>query len=88
MSAAPQSGSSNIADPESQDTSDFSGRQPEETSAMSMEDYCAAAGKVVEETIEPNEPSEWISKLIDGIDIVKGMIDAVKDVSGFLTINF
>ncbi len=66
----------------------MSGLQPKEIFARSLEDYCAAAGKVVEETVEPNEPSEWISKLIDGIDIVKGMIDAVKDVSGFLTINF
>ncbi len=54
----------------------------------SVEDYHAAAGKVIEETVEPNEPSEWISTLINSIDTVKGMIDAVKDVSRFLAINF
>ncbi|KAK0235107.1 hypothetical protein EDD85DRAFT_954627 [Armillaria nabsnona] len=76
---APQSGPSNNADPDIQETSDLSGLQPEEFSARYVEDYRAAAGKVVEDTVEPDEPSEWISKLIDGIDTVKGMIDAVKD---------
>ncbi|KAK0235086.1 hypothetical protein EDD85DRAFT_66181 [Armillaria nabsnona] len=79
MSAAPQNGPSNIVDPESQDTSDLSGLQPEEISARSVEEYCAAARKVVEETVEPTEPPGWISRLIDGIDTVKGMVDAVKD---------
>ncbi len=88
MSATLQSGPSNIVDPENQDTSNLSGLQPEEISARSVEDYCAAAGKVVEETVEPTEPPGWISKLIDGIDTVKGMIDAVKDVSRFLVIDF
>ncbi|PBK84337.1 hypothetical protein ARMGADRAFT_610783 [Armillaria gallica] len=79
MSAAPQSGPSNIVDPESQDTSGLSGLEPEEIPVRSVEDYCAAAGRVVEETVEPTEPPRWISTLIDGIDTVKGMIDAVKD---------
>ncbi len=88
MSAASQSGPSNTVDPESQDTSDLSIVQPEEISARSMEDYCAAAGKVIEDTAKPNEPSEWISRLIDGVDIVKSVIDAFKDVSTFLAMNF
>ncbi|KAK0235058.1 hypothetical protein EDD85DRAFT_65629 [Armillaria nabsnona] len=79
MSAAPQSGPSNIVVPESQDTSGLSGLEPEEIPARSVEDYCAAAGRVVEETVEPTEPPGWISTLIDGIDTAKGMIDAVKD---------
>ncbi|KAK0421920.1 hypothetical protein EV421DRAFT_589816 [Armillaria borealis] len=33
-------------------------------------------GKVIEDTAKPNDPSEWISKLTDGIDTVKGLIDA------------
>ncbi len=88
MSAAPQSGPSNIVDPESQDTSGLSGLEPEKIPVRSVEDYCAAAGRVVEETVEPTEPPGWISTLIDGIDTVKGMIDAVKDVSRFLMIDF
>ncbi|PBK59540.1 hypothetical protein ARMSODRAFT_775903 [Armillaria solidipes] len=76
MSAAPQGGPSNVADPESQDTSDLSGLQPEETSAMSLEDYYATAEEVVGKTTKPSEPSEWISRLIDGFDIVKSVIDA------------
>ncbi len=88
MSAAPQSGPSNFMDPESQDTSDLSGFQLQAISARSVEDYCAAAGKVVGETAKPKDPSEWISKLIDGIDTVQDVIDAFKDVSTFLGINF
>ncbi len=83
MSAAPQSGLSNDVDSESQDTSALSCLRPEKISARSVEDYCAAAGKVVGETVKPNDPSEWISKLIDGIDTAKDMIDAFKDVSSF-----
>ncbi|SJL09139.1 uncharacterized protein ARMOST_12515 [Armillaria ostoyae] len=74
MSAAPQSGPSNIADPERQDTSDLSGLQPEETS---VEEYYATAEEVVGETVKLNfERSEWMSRLIDGFDIVKSVIDA------------
>ncbi|PBK66183.1 hypothetical protein ARMSODRAFT_372131 [Armillaria solidipes] len=80
MLATSQSDPSNIVDPASQDTSDLSGLQPEEISARSVEDYWATAGKVVEETAKPNEPSEWISNLIDGIDTVQNVIDAFKDV--------
>ncbi|PBK89506.1 hypothetical protein ARMGADRAFT_1033073 [Armillaria gallica] len=43
MSAIPQSSPSNTADPESQDTSDLSGLQPEDTSAMLVEDCHATA---------------------------------------------
>ncbi|PBK89092.1 hypothetical protein ARMGADRAFT_351727 [Armillaria gallica] len=75
MPAAPQGGPSNIADPESQDTSNLSGLQLEESSAMSVEDYYATAEEEVGKTVEPNEPSEWMSRLIDGIDIVKSVID-------------
>ncbi|KAK0235092.1 hypothetical protein EDD85DRAFT_967501 [Armillaria nabsnona] len=78
-SAALQSWPSNTIDPGGQNASDLSGPQSEAISATSVEDDRAAAGKVME-TAKPNEPSEWISKLIHGIDIVKGMIDAVKDV--------
>ncbi len=87
MSAAPQSGPSNFMDPRSQDTSDLSGFRPQAISARVVEDYCAAAGKVVGETAKPNDPSEWISKLIDGINTAKDMIDAFKDMSSFLAIN-
>ncbi len=80
-SVALQSGPSNTVDPESQGISDLSNMEP-------VEDYCAAAGKVVEETVKPNEPSEWISQLISGIDTVQNVIDAFKDVSTFLAINF
>ncbi|KAK0235077.1 hypothetical protein EDD85DRAFT_954607 [Armillaria nabsnona] len=77
MAAAPQSGPSNTADPESQDTSDLSGLQPEETFTMSVEDYQATAEEVVGETVKLNfEHSEWMSRLIDGFDIVKSVIDA------------
>ncbi|PBK89084.1 hypothetical protein ARMGADRAFT_351318 [Armillaria gallica] len=76
MSAAPQGGLLNVADDESQDTSDLSGLQPEETSAMSVEGYYAIAEEVVGKTVKPNEPSEWISRLVDGFDIVKSVIDA------------
>ena len=88
MSAAPQSGPSNFMDPESQDTSDLSGFQLQAISARSVEDDWATAGKVIEDTAKPNDPSEWISKLTDGIDTVKSLIDAVKDVSRFLVITF
>ena len=89
MSAAPQGGPSNVADPESHDTSDLSGLQPEETSAMSVEDYYATAVEVVRETVKLNfERSEWMSRLIDGFDIVKSVIDAFTSVSTFLAINF
>ncbi|KAK0437747.1 uncharacterized protein EV420DRAFT_1486913 [Desarmillaria tabescens] len=60
MSAATQSGI-----PGSQQTSDLSGSQLMATSATSVEDHCATAGRVVEETTKPIEPSERISKLID-----------------------
>ncbi|SJL09151.1 uncharacterized protein ARMOST_12527 [Armillaria ostoyae] len=77
MSAAPQGGPSHIADPKSQDTSDLSGLQPEETSAMPVEDYYAAVEEVVGETVKLNfERSEWMSRLIDGFNIVKSVIDA------------
>ncbi|KAK0421923.1 hypothetical protein EV421DRAFT_1951051 [Armillaria borealis] len=79
MLATPQSGPSNIVDLQSQDTSDLWGLQPEEISARSMEDDWATAGQVVKVTAKPNEPSEWISKLTNGIDTVKSLIDAVKD---------
>lgn len=88
MSATSQSGPSNSIDPRTQTASDLSGLQPEATSVRSVENGWAAAGKVVEDTVEPNEPSEWISKFTDGIDTVKSMIDAVKSVSRFLAINF
>ncbi|KAK0437757.1 uncharacterized protein EV420DRAFT_1651737 [Desarmillaria tabescens] len=65
--------------PGSQQTSYLSGSQLVATSAMSVEDHCATAGKVIEETAKPIEPSEWISKLIDGVDTVKSVIDALKD---------
>ncbi|PBK89080.1 hypothetical protein ARMGADRAFT_351055 [Armillaria gallica] len=68
MSAASQSSPSNSIDPRTQTASDLSGLQPEATSVRSVENDWAAAGKVVEDTVEPNEPSEWISKFIDGID--------------------
>ncbi len=85
MSAAPQTGTSNTIDRGTQDVSDLSGLQSE---ATSVEDYWATAGKVIEDTAKPNDPSEWISKLTDGIDTVKSLIDAVKDVSRFLVITF
>ncbi len=88
MLATPQSALSNTVYPESQDTSDLSGMQPEEISARSVEDDWATAGKVIDDTAKPSDPSEWISKLTDGIDTVKGLIDAVKDVSRFPMITF
>ncbi len=88
MLTALQSGPSNTVDPESQDTSDLSGLQADEISTRSVEDDWSTAGKLVEETAKPNEPSEWISKLIDGIDTVQDVIDAFKDVSTFLGIKF
>ncbi len=87
MSAASHSGPSNSIDLRTQTASDLSGPQPEATSARSVENVWAAAGKVVEDTVEPNEPSEWISKCTAGIDTVKSMIDAVKSVSRFLATN-
>ncbi len=87
MLTAPQSGPSDTVDPESQDTSDLSGLQVDEIPARSVEDDWSTAGKLVEETAKPDEPSEWISKLIDGIDTVKSVIDAFKDVSTVLGIN-
>ncbi len=88
MSAAPQSGPSNVMDLENQDTSALSGLQPEETSAMSVEDYSATAEEVVEETVKLNfEHSEWMSRLIDGFDVVKSVIDAFTSVSTFLATN-
>ncbi|KAK0437751.1 uncharacterized protein EV420DRAFT_1342533 [Desarmillaria tabescens] len=74
MSTATQNGF-----PESQDTSELSGSQLVATSATSVEDHCATAGRVVKETARPVEPSEWISKLIDGMDTVKSIIEAFKD---------
>ncbi|KAK0443059.1 uncharacterized protein EV420DRAFT_1649347 [Desarmillaria tabescens] len=74
MSTTTQSGF-----PGSQQTSDLSGSQLVATSAKSVEEYWATAGKVVEETAKPIEPSEWISELIDGVDTVKSVIDAFKD---------
>ncbi len=56
--------------------------------ATSVEDDDAMTGQVVEETPTPMEPSEWVSNLIDRVDTVKSMIDAVKGVSRFLAINF
>ncbi len=88
MLATQQSALLNTVYPETQDTSDLSGMQPEEISARSVEDDWATAGKVIEDTAKPSDPSEWISKLTDGIDTVKGLIDAVKDVSRFPMITF
>ncbi len=89
MSAAPQSGPSNFMDSENQDTSTLSSLQPEETSAMSVEDHYATAEEVVGETVKLNlEHSEWMSRLIDGFDIVKSVIDAFTSVSTFLVENF
>ncbi len=88
MSAAPQSGPSDTADPESQDTSDLSGLQSKETSTMSVEDCHTTAEEVVGETVKLNfEHSEWTSRLIDGFDIVKSVIDTFTSVSTFLAIN-
>ncbi len=87
MSAAPQSGPSNLWIPKVRYLR-LVGFQLQAISARSVEDYCAAAGKVVGETAKPKDPSEWISKLIDGIDTAKDVIDAFKDVSSFLAINF
>ncbi len=68
-----------------QDTSDLSGGPMPTTS---VEDDDAMTGQVVEETPTPKEPSEWVSNLIDGVDTVEKMIDAFKDVSRFLGIDF
>ncbi len=88
MLAAPQSGPSNSMDLENQDTSALSSLQPEETSAMLVEDYYAAVEEVVGETIKLDfKHSEWMSRLIDGFDIVKSVIDAFTSVSTFLAIN-
>ncbi len=85
MSAPSQSGPSNFMDLENQDTSALSSLQPEETSAASVEDYYATAEEVVGETVKLDfEHSEWMSKLIDGFDIVKSVIDAFTSVSTFL----
>ncbi len=89
MSAAPPSGPSNTIDSRTQDASDLSqSLQPEAIAVSSVEDYWATAGKIVEETARPNDPSKWISKLIDGIDTVENVVDAFTDVSTFLAIKF
>ncbi|SJL09130.1 uncharacterized protein ARMOST_12506 [Armillaria ostoyae] len=80
ISTAPQSRPSNVIAPGNQDTPDLPGPQLGPMSATSVEDDDATAGKVVEETPPPKEPSEWVSNLIDGIDTVKNMIDTVKSV--------
>ncbi|SJL09142.1 uncharacterized protein ARMOST_12518 [Armillaria ostoyae] len=78
-SAAIQSGPSNTIDPGSQNASDLSGPQPGAIPATSVEDDRAIAAKVME-TAKPKDPSEWISKLTDGVDIVEHVIDVFKDV--------
>ncbi len=85
ISTAPQSHPSNVDAPGNQDMSDLPGPQ---LLATSVEGDDAMTGQVVEETSTPKEPSEWVSNLIDGVDTVKSMIDAVKGVSRFIAINF
>ncbi|SJL09166.1 uncharacterized protein ARMOST_12542 [Armillaria ostoyae] len=78
-------GPSDTVDPESQDTSDLSGLQADKIPARSVEDDWSTARKLVEETAKPDEPSEWISKLIDSIDIVKSLHPAASIAWGIIS---
>ncbi len=71
-----------------QDTSTLPGLQLRPISAASVEDDYAIAKKAVEETPKPNEPSEWVSLLINGVHTVESMVGAIMDVSRFLEFDF
>ncbi|KAK0495716.1 hypothetical protein EDD18DRAFT_1354219 [Armillaria luteobubalina] len=62
------------------DTSNLLGLWLRSMSATLIEDDYATAGRVIQETPKPKEPSQWVSRLIDGVDTVETMIDSFKDV--------